>query len=102
MKEYDLYVPLTYNDGSPVEGRKIRRIGNLLLGQFEGVTFFPQANQGFWKMGEVVFKDEIVVFRVLTGKVRSARRFFIKLKEKLKIDLEQEEILIVEKDAKRL
>ncbi len=53
-------------------------------------------------MGEVVFKDEIVVFRVLTGKVRSARRFFIKLKEKLKIDLEQEEILIVEKDAKRL
>jgi hypothetical protein len=53
-------------------------------------------------MGEVVFKDQIVVFRVLTAKTGSARRFFAKLKEKLKSDLEQEEILIVEKDAKRL
>jgi hypothetical protein len=102
VKEYDIYIPLTYNDGSPVEGRKIERIGEMLLEQFGGVTFFPQANQGFWKMGEVVFKDQIVIFRVLTARTNFARRFLAKLKEKLKKDLEQEEILIVEKDAKRL
>jgi hypothetical protein len=53
-------------------------------------------------MGSVTFRDEVAIYRVLTGNVRSARRYFRKLKEELKADLKQEEILIVEKDAERL
>ena len=102
MKEYELYIPLTYNDGSPVEPRKIERIGELLLKRFDGVTFFPQSNEGRWKMGSVVYHDQIVIFRVITGKVNSTRRFFKRLKEELKLDLNQQDILIVEKDAKVL
>jgi hypothetical protein len=78
VKEYDVYVPVTYNDGSPIEPRKFVRLG--------GVTY----------------RDEIVIFRVITDKVRSARRFLTQLKEELKRDLKQEEILIVEKDAELL
>ena len=84
MKEYDLYVPLTYNDGTPVEAKTIERIGQRLLEQFGGVTFFPQPNEGFWRMGPVTFHDQIVIFRVLFGNARRARRFFKALKEKLK------------------
>lgn len=102
MKEYELFVPLCYNDGSPVEPRKIERIGERLLEQFGGVTFFPQPNQGLWKMGHVTFRDEIVISRVLSSNVRVARRFFRRLKAELKQDLQQEEILIVEKDAEVL
>lgn len=102
MKEYELYVPLRYNDGSEVEPRKIERIGERRLEQFGGLTFFPQPNQGLWKMGPVTFRDEIVIFRVLTGRVRVARQFFRRLKADLKQDLRQEEILIVEKDAEVL
>jgi hypothetical protein len=102
VKEYELYVPLTYNDGSPVEPRKIDRIGERLLERFGGCTFFPQRNQGMWRMGSVTFHDEIVIFRVLTDKVRLARRFFRALKKELKEDLGQEEILIVEKAAEVL
>ncbi len=40
MKEYDLYVPLTYNDGSPIEPKLIERIGQGLLEQFGGVILF--------------------------------------------------------------
>jgi len=47
VKEYDIYVPLTYNDGSPVEPRKLTRLRERLLEQFGGVTFFPQSNEGF-------------------------------------------------------
>jgi hypothetical protein len=50
----------------------------------------------------VTFRDEIVIFRVLTGKVRAARQFFRRLKNELKKDLQQEEILIVEKEAEIL
>ena len=99
MKAYDLFVPLNYNDGTPVEAKLIERIGQRLLEQFGGVTFFPQPNQGFWRMGPVTFRDEIVVFRVLSGNVRVARRFFRALKQELKAELEQEEILLVERQV---
>lgn len=102
MKEYELYLPLTHNDGRAVDPKKIEHIGERLLQEFGGVTYFPQPNEGRWRMGHVTFRDQIVIFRVLTADVRSARRFFRQLKAQLKDDLEQEEILIVEKDAETL
>ncbi len=38
MKEYEVYIPVFYNDGSPVEPEKIERIGERLLEQFGGLT----------------------------------------------------------------
>jgi hypothetical protein len=99
VKEYELYVPVCFNDGTPIAGSVIEDIGKELLGQFNGITIFPQPNEGRWKMGDVVFHDQIVIFRVLTEDVRGARKFFRQLKVKLKRELKQEEILIVEKDA---
>jgi len=102
VKEYELYLPVTYNDGSPVEEKLIDKVGELLLDEFDGVTFFPQKNEGSWRMGHAVFRDRIVIFRVLAEDTRKARRFFKRLKVKLKVDLDQEEILIVEKQANSL
>lgn len=53
-------------------------------------------------MGEVTFRDQIVIFRVLTTRVRPARQFFKNLIRELKTELDQEEILVVEKDVERL
>jgi hypothetical protein len=102
VKEYDVYVPLQLNDGTPVDDELIDRLGERLLEQFGGCTYFPQPNKGLWKMGNVVFHDEVVIFRVLTGQVRVARRFFRDLKRELMRELQQEAILIVERDAETL
>jgi hypothetical protein len=102
VKEYELYVPLTYNDGSAIEPEKLIRIRERMLEQFGNLTFFPQRNDGFWTMGGVTFRDRIVLYRVVSEKVRSARRFFRQLKEELKMDLKQEEIFIVERDVEVL
>jgi hypothetical protein len=102
VKEYDLYLPLTYNDGTPITEKTIEHIGRRLLEQFGGVTFFPQPNEGLWRMAPVTFRDQIVIFRVLSANVRDARRFFRTLKQDLKTELEQEEILVVEKDVETL
>jgi hypothetical protein len=102
VKEYDLFIPLFYNDGSPVERKKLRELQQRLLEQFDGLPFFPQPNQGFWKMGDVTYRDAIVIYRVLASKVRKARGFLTNLKEELKRDLKQEEILIVERDVRTL
>ena len=65
MKEYDIYVPLKYNDGSPVEPRKFQAVQQALLANFDGLTYFPQPNKGFWKVGDVTYRDEIVVYPVV-------------------------------------
>jgi hypothetical protein len=102
VKEYELFLPLTHNDGSPIDAREIEIVGDALLAQFGGMTFAPQPKQGRWRMGGVEFRDAIVIFRVFTEQTREARRFFKKLKKELMVKLQQEEILIVEKDARLL
>jgi hypothetical protein len=84
------------------EPEKIERIGERLLQQFGGCTFFPQPTKGTWKMGPVIFLDEIVLFRTHDRDVRAARRFFRQLKVELRQQLQQEEILIVGKHAEAL
>ena len=84
MKEYDIFVPLYYNDGSPFEPVKFQRLQRHLLDPFDGLTFFPQPTEGFWKMGGVTYRDEIVIYRVLAANVRTARRLLSLLKSQLK------------------
>ncbi len=102
MKEYDLHVPLYYNDGRPIEAKKFQALQQELLDQFRGLTFFPQPNKGFWKMAEVTYRDEIVVYRVIAADANEARRILSDLKERLKEELDQHEILIVERDIEAL
>lgn len=102
MREYDLFLPLYYNDGTAIDPAVFQALRERLLEQFRGVTFFPQPNEGFWRMGDVTYRDEIVIFRVVTANQRVARRFFRQLKEELKRDLRQEEILIIERDVDTL
>ena len=102
MKEYDLFIPLYYNDGRPIEPQKFQALQHQLLDQFGGLTFFPQPNEGFWSMAGVTYRDEIVIYRVITSDEREARQFLSDLKERLKKELRQEEILIVERHVETL
>jgi hypothetical protein len=102
MKEYDIYIPLFYNDGSRIEARKTRRLQEFLLKNFEGFTYFPRPNQGFWKMGGVTFRDEIVIYRVLADESPQVRALLRRLKNSLKRSLDQEEILIIIRDVETL
>jgi hypothetical protein len=76
VKEYDLFVPLRYNDGSPIEGAKFRHLQSELLERFGGVTYFPQASEGLWKLGDLTYRDEIAIYRVLTNDAVVLQRFF--------------------------
>jgi hypothetical protein len=53
-------------------------------------------------LGDITYRDEIVISRVIVGDARSAKRYLRRLKEQLKADLDQEEILIVERDVNTL
>jgi hypothetical protein len=98
VKEYDIFIPLYYNDGSTIESARFQEIQTRLLERFDGLTYFPQANQGFWKFGEITYRDEIVIYRVISEDAAGGRNFLVGLKEHLKRELRQEEILIIERD----
>ncbi len=102
MKEYDLFVPLYYYDGRPIEPQKFQDLQRQLLDQFGGFTFFPQPNEGFWTLAGLTYRDEIVIYRVMTSDEQEARRFLSDLKERLKEAFQQEEILIVGRDVETL
>ncbi len=99
MKEYDLFIPLFYNDGTPIASTKFQDLQRRLLERFEGLTYFPQPNQGFWKFGDVMYRDEIVVYRVISQDPAAARTFLVELKQLLKREFRQEEIHIIERDV---
>lgn len=99
MKEYDLFVPLTYNDGTPIEPEKLEAL-RTRLHEFDGLTFFPEPNQGFWRTDERTYHDEIVIYRVLSPDAAGSRAFLQRLKADLLRDLRQEAILIVERDVR--
>ncbi len=102
VKEYDLLLPLEFNDGSSIPSAIFLRVQAELLERFEGVTYCPQAREGLWRMGDVVYKDRVVIFRIVTGKPRAARRFLVRLKKRLLKELQQEDIFIVERDVRVL
>jgi hypothetical protein len=102
VREFEVYVPRNYNDGRPIPRKKIRRIKTRLNRFFPGVTEFHLRKRGWWKLEGIVYRDKITIFRIITKKKRRARRLLRQLKEKLKVALQQEEILIVERDVRTL
>ncbi len=102
VKEYDLFVPLYYNDGRAIDAQKFQDLQIQLLNHFGGLTFFPQPNEGFWTRAGITYRDEIVIYRVITSNEQEARRFLSDLKELLKESFQQEDILIVERDVETL
>lgn len=53
-------------------------------------------------MGDVTYRDQIVVYRVLTTDYKKARRYFKRLKEELKPQLRQVENLVIERKVATL
>lgn len=99
MKEYDIYLPLSYNDGRLIPIEKLNQIKRMLLDEFGGFTHFPQENEGVWKFGGAVFRDKVIILRVLSSEPVQTRRFFGELRIELMRVLEQADVLIVEREV---
>ncbi len=99
MKEYDLYLPLHFNDGRPVEPAVVQQVKNALVSEFGGLTHFPQENEGIWKLGGKTFRDRIVILRVLADDPARGREFFSNFKVELQRVLEQADILVIEREV---
>jgi hypothetical protein len=103
IRAIDLYLPLDYNDGRPIETAKFVALEDELLARFGGVTstqrLFPL--KGLWQAGAELYQDRVVVFSVLdfsTATAFEGIRYLERLKARLKKKFGQLEILITVQD----
>src|SRR5712671_5361389 len=94
-RRYEILLPLTHNDGRPVDPEKFRRTQDELIDQYNGTSLLPGTVRGFWVHEGRRYEDESVQIRVDAGTTKEGRQFFVRLKETLKERFEQIEIYIV-------
>jgi hypothetical protein len=97
MREYEIYLPTTHNDGAPVDPRKILDIKRALAKAFGGYTHLNHRSEGVWRMGGVTFHDEITIVRVLDD--GSARFDMAAFKKSIENALQQETVLIISREV---
>ena len=97
-RRYELFLPINYNDGRPIERSKFKATERQLLDRFGGLTSlyrrFPL--RGIWQGQTRLYFDRVIYITVLDFHRRGSSRFFTQLKRNLLRELEQEEILITE------
>jgi hypothetical protein len=95
MREFELYLPMTTNDGGPVDAAAIQRIKETLMQAFGGYTHLDQRFQGAWSMGGVTFREDVTILRVLDD--GTARFDMYAFKAMIESALKQQKVLIVER-----
>ena len=93
MREYEVYLPTTLNDGTPVDAGKIQGIKNALVKAFGGYTHLTHRSEGAWRMGGVTFYDEVTIVRVLDD--GCAHFDMTAFKESIETVLQQDAVLII-------
>ena len=97
-RRYDFYLPLTYNNGSPVPDEKFAVLERRLVERFGGLTSQERAFplKGIWQAEAQLFLDQVIVMTVLDFRRRGSTRFVGDLKRDLLDEFDQLEILITE------
>jgi hypothetical protein len=97
-RRYDIYLPLTTNEGQSIPKKKFVSVEQRLVQQFGGITAqrreFPL--QGIWQGKARLYFDEVIIMTALDFRKQGRGRFIARLKRSLLQDFEQIEILITE------
>jgi hypothetical protein len=97
-RRYDLYLPLTHNDGRPIPDEQFRAVQSRLLARFGGLTAHQRAFplQGIWQGEARLYLDQVIILSALDFRRQGSTRFIAALKRDLLRDFDQLEILITE------
>jgi hypothetical protein len=97
-RRYDLYLPLTDNNGRRIADETFDAVERRLLARFGGLTSqqrdFPL--RGIWQGETRLYLDQVIVMTVLDFRPRGSARFVAQLKRALLRDFDQLELLITE------
>ena len=97
-RRYDIYLPLTFNDGRAIPRALFVAVEQRLLARFGGLTSqqrrFPL--RGIWQGTTRIYLDHVIIITVLDFRRGGSGRFIARLKRSLLREFEQVEILLTE------
>lgn len=93
--EYDIFVPLVESSGQRYAEHITKDIKAEIVAFFGGITDTHYAQEGLWKVGNMLLRDEIVIWRILSDKGPQGDEFIRTIKNRLENLLKQELILII-------
>ncbi len=100
MRELEIFLPTTLNDGTPVDAAEIARIKETVLQVFGGYTHLDYRFEGAWCVGGVTLRDEVTILRVLDdGRSSFDMATF---KRTIEAALGQDTVLVIARDVRVL
>lgn len=87
-------MPLTHNDGQPVDPAKHRRTHDELVARFGAASRLPGAVSGVWVHEGQRYEEDFIRLFVDVPDTQANRKFFVRLKATLLERFEQLEIYI--------
>lgn len=100
--EFDVFVPLVMVGGRRWPAKMLRHYKAVLVREFGGITDFRHRSRGEWRYGDVVYRDDIWLLRVLSDDRRHAHRVLRALQRQLQRELKQKDVLIIERQVRAL
>jgi len=93
---YEIYIPTSYNDQTPIEARKYSLVKSKIQEKFGGFSVHPATISGLWTNPETkqIFYDNCLIYEVVVDKLPENIKFFKEFKKELKLLFKQEEIFI--------
>jgi hypothetical protein len=102
LPRYEIYLPLKFNDGSTIPDDCFAQVKEEFLARFGGFTVLSPGSPalGYWKSGPLVYRDDLLIFRVTAA--QDEDQFFREYKQILRELFGQEEIWIEREETRLL
>ncbi|MDQ3233387.1 MAG: hypothetical protein M3Q07_16335 [Pseudobdellovibrionaceae bacterium] len=97
--EYDIFVPLVESSGQRYAENVTQTIKRQIVEFFGGMTDAHHANEGWWKVGGMTLRDEIVIWRILSDRGSEGDAFIRRIKKSLEEVLKQDLILVIRRQV---
>ncbi|MBA3960389.1 MAG: hypothetical protein H0X40_00610 [Chthoniobacterales bacterium] len=94
LRRYEVFLPLLFNDGSPVPETLLVETFRELRTEFAAASWETHTLRGEWESGGVVYNDNLTRFFVDVPDEPEHREFFKSLKETLKTRFQQLDVWI--------
>jgi len=78
-RRYEILLPLTNNDGQPINSEKFRQTREELLARFSGISMLPGTVRGTWVHEGLRYEDESMRFSIDVEDTNENREFFANL-----------------------
>ena len=94
MRNYDIYLPTHYNDGTPIPQMTLDTIRGKVINRFGGATILAESS-GSWHHNGETRTEGMRILRVICEDNKGNAKYIESFKATLEARLGQEEIFIV-------